>query len=75
MILPLLMMSACATPGTPPIADSACLSFKAISYAIPPKQADGSRVMADDPGNAHDTVETVEQVQEYNARFTAVCGK
>lgn len=70
----LLALSACATPGTPPIADSACLSFKRISYAIPPLQEDGSRNVADDPGNKFDTPETIDGVRVHNARFEAVCG-
>lgn len=73
--LMLLATSACATRGTPPIADSACLSFKRISYAIPPAQPDGTRNVAKDDGNQLDTPQTVGEVQEFNARYGAVCGK
>lgn len=61
--------------ATPPIADSACLGFKASRYAIPPLQPDGTRDMPADPGNRHDTAQTVRDVQEHNARFDAVCGR
>jgi len=40
---------------------------------IPPVQPDGSRDVAEDPGNRLDTTKTVAQVQEHNARFRAVC--
>lgn len=70
----LLATSACTTREIPPIADSACLSFKRISYAIPPLQADGTRDAAQDPGNLLDTPATVAEVAEHNARFQAVCG-
>lgn len=69
----LLVVSACATPATPPIADSACLSFKRISYAIPPMQADGTRDVAKDDGNTLDTPETVAEISQHNARYDAVC--
>lgn len=69
----LLALSACATHATPPIADSACLTFKAIRYAVPPMQPDGTRNLPDDPGNRFDTPETVGAVQQHNARFDAVC--
>jgi hypothetical protein len=72
-MLPPLLLTACATPGTPKTADSACLAFRLLTYAIAPMQADGSRAMAEDPGNRHDTTETVAQAQEHNARFRAVC--
>ncbi|GAD50905.1 hypothetical protein NT2_12_01640 [Caenibius tardaugens NBRC 16725] len=72
-MLMLLALSACATPATPPIADSACLSFKRISYAIPPVQPDGSRNVAKDDGNQLDTPETVSEAQQHNARYDAVC--
>jgi hypothetical protein len=70
----LLATSACATRAIPPIADSACLSFKRISYAVPPLQADGARNVAQDPGNELDTPATVAEISEHNARFQAVCG-
>lgn len=69
----LLVTSACKTPGTLPIADSACLSFKRISYAIPPMQPDGSRNAATDDGNQLDTPATIAEISEHNARFQAVC--
>jgi len=69
----LLALSACATPAIKPIADSACASFGRLSYAIPPLQPDGSRNVAEDPGNQLDTPETVAEAQEHNARFDAVC--
>lgn len=71
--LALLLTSACETLGTPPIADSACVVFRPISYAIPPVQVDGSRKLADDPGNRYDTEETTKEAQDHNARFGAVC--
>lgn len=67
-------LSACATRETPPIADSACLSFKVIRYAVPPRQADGTRNVTVDDGNRYDTPETVEDLAEHNARYEAVCG-
>ena len=69
----LLVLNACVTRETPPIADSACLSFKRISYAIPPVQADGSRNVAKDDENQLDTPETVFEAQQHNARYDAVC--
>jgi hypothetical protein len=69
------MLSACATPATPRIADTSCTAFKSISYAIPPKQLDGTRAMADDPENRYDTIETVADVAEHNARWEALCRK
>lgn len=66
-------LSACKTPATPPIADSACVAFGRISYAIPPVQADGTRNVAVDEGNRYDTPETVGEVSRHNARFVAVC--
>ncbi len=72
-MLMLPMLNACATPATPAIADSACLVFKPIRYAIPPVQADGTRNMAVDPANAHDTVGTVKDVQDHNVRYAATC--
>lgn len=68
-----LVMSACATPVTPPIADSACVSFKEISYAIPPLQPNGTREMTYDPGNKHDTLETIDEIRKHNAKYNAVC--
>jgi hypothetical protein len=72
-ILTLLALSACATPATPPIADSACTAFKRISYAVPPVQPDGTRNVPMDTGNRFDTPETVKEVSEHNARFEAAC--
>lgn len=72
-ILTLLGLTACATPATPPTADTACLAFKRIGYAIPPVQADGTRELAVDEGNRYDTPETVADVAEHNARFGSVC--
>lgn len=72
-ILLLGTLSACATRATPMIADSACLSFKALSYAIPPKQADGSRDVAVDAGNRYDSTLTVAEIAEHNARYEATC--
>lgn len=73
ILLP-LVLTACATPGTPKTADSACAAFGLIlGYMIPPVQPDGSRDVAEDPGNRLDTTKTVAQVQEHNARFRAVC--
>lgn len=60
-------------PATPTIADSACLSFGRITYAIPPMQADGTRNVSTDTGNRYDTPETVTQISEHNARYAAVC--
>lgn len=72
-MLMLAGLTACATQGTPPIADSACLAFSRISYAIPPVQPDGTRNVTSDDGNQLDTTKTVEAVQDHNARFGAVC--
>ena len=69
------MLSACATRGTPKAVDTACTIFRPISYSIPPKQADGTRNVAVDAGNAFDTTETVAEVQEHNVRFGAACPK
>lgn len=66
-------LSACKTPATPPIADSACVAFGRISYAIPPVQADGTRNLSDDAYNRYDTLATVKEVAEHNVRFAAVC--
>lgn len=71
----LLAMSACATRGIPPIADSACPSFKRISYAIPPVQADGTRNVAADDGNQIDTPATISEIAEHNARYEVTCAK
>ena len=72
-ILLLLAATACATPATRPIADSACTAFRTISYAIPPLGTDGTRAVESDPGNALDTPETVAEVQSHNAAFRAIC--
>lgn len=74
-ILPFAMLSACATRGTPKAVDTACTIFRPLSYAIPPKQADGTRAMAVDTGNRFDTLETIGEVQEHNVRFEAACPK
>ena len=71
----LLVLSACKTLETRPTADSACLSFKAISYAIPPMQPDGTRNAATDDGNRLDTPATIAEVSEHNARFSATCSR
>lgn len=75
MTLLLAGLSACATQGTQKIADSACTAFNRIRYSVPPLQADGTRTVAVDTGNRYDTVETVSDVAEHNARFEAVCGE
>ena len=68
------MLNACATPATPPIADSACLTFRPISYAVPPRDETGERAWtADDARNEWDSRETVEQVQDFNVRYLATC--
>lgn len=72
-ILVLLATSACATRETPPIADSACVSFRELSYSVPPLQVDGTRNVADDPGNKYDTEETTKEAQDHNVRYRAAC--
>lgn len=67
-------LSACATRETPVIADSTCIAFGRISYAIPPVQEDGTRNV-DDPGNRYDTLETIGAVSDHNARYQAICGE
>lgn len=71
--LTLLGTSACKTLETPPTADSACLIFRPIRYAVPPVQPDGTRNAAKDDDNQLDTVETVDQARTHNARLAAVC--
>ena len=67
-------LSACVTPAIPPIADSSCLAFKRITYAIPPLQNDGSRNVAIDAGNKLDTPDTISEIIQHNARYSAICG-
>lgn len=69
----LLATGACATHATPPIADSACVTFRPISYAKPQLQPDGTRNMPADPGNKFDTLETSGEVEDHNARYDATC--
>lgn len=72
-ILMLLLLNACATHEIVRTVDSACLSFSPLSYAIPPRGADGTRVMVNDQGNRYDTEQTVADLQAFNARYGAVC--
>lgn len=72
-ILLLAMLSACVTPETQRIVDTSCLSFGVISYAIPPRQADGTRDVPVDAGNRYDTVQTVADVAAHNAAWSALC--
>ena len=66
-------LSACGTREILRTVDTACMSFRAISYAIPPVQADGTRNVAVDDGNRLDTPETVDEIAQHNARFNALC--
>lgn len=72
-ILTLLALSACQTRETLRTVDTACLTFKRITYAVPPVQADGTRNVPIDQGNRYDTPETVTEVAEHNARYAATC--
>ena len=49
--------------------------FAPLGYAVPKLQGDGSRTMAEDPGNRHDTPETVAAIQQHNVRYDATCPK
>ncbi len=60
-------LGACATPGPQRTVDTACLSFRAISYAqLAPGQTD-------DPGNVADSPETVSEIERHNAKYDALC--
>lgn len=63
----LAMLGACATPAPPRIVNTACLSFKAISYA---QLAPG---VTDDPGNVADSPQTVREIETHNARYDEIC--
>lgn len=68
------MLPACGMHETRPIADSSCLSFRAIQYSIPPRQADGTRELPNDPRNAYDSLLTIMDIVEHNARWQELCG-
>ena len=66
--LMLLALSACAAPRRQRL-----FVVQAVSYAIPPVQADGSRNVASDDSSELDTPETVSEAQPHKARYDAVC--
>lgn len=67
-ILPLVMLSACATAERPKtVTDTACTAFHAITYA---QLAKG---LVDDAGNKADTLETVNEIRDHNSRYDALC--
>ena len=64
------MLSACATRETPPIViDSSCISFRAISFAVP------SKTKPESAANSYDTPMTVDEIMAHNAKWDALCGK
>lgn len=59
--------TACATHELPKTVDTACLNFRAISYAqLPPGQTS-------DPANVADTPETVGEIEVHNAKYRSLC--
>lgn len=69
MLLLCGVSSACATAGRPPIADTSCLAFKAISFAqLPPGETD-------DIGNQADSEQTVADIMGHNAAWDRLCRK
>jgi hypothetical protein len=66
-ILMLATLSACITREIPVIADTSCTSFRALSYAVP------SRQRAESAANMFDTPQTVEEIQNHNARWDILC--
>lgn len=70
--LTLAALAACATPAPLRIVDTACTSFRSISFAQPPKRPDGVRETSD-PTNSFDSDETVREVEGHNARYDALC--
>lgn len=63
----LVGLSACATRETPRIVNTACLNFRALSYAVP------SATKPETAENRFDTVQTVADLQEHNAKWDALC--
>ncbi len=64
----LVSLNACARPEPLKIAISdSCTNFKKISFAELPSDT------VDDIGNKADSVETVDQVIEHNARYGRIC--
>ena len=63
----LVMTNACATREIPVIADTSCASFRALSYAVP------ARDRPETAANAFDTPQTVDEIQNHNARWDALC--
>jgi len=62
-------ISACATAGRQPIADTSCLAFKTISFAqLPPGQ-----VL--DSDNSADSDQTVAEIMGHNAAWERLCRK
>lgn len=53
--------------ATPRTADTSCLSFRAISYAVP------SVTKQETAENLFDTAATVGEIQEHNAKWEALC--
>lgn len=69
MVIACGMLSACAVHDLPPpptVPDS-CLTFRRVTVAPAPS------VGVDDPGNAFDTDETVQQVLENNEVLDRLC--
>lgn len=66
-ILPLAMLSACATREIRTTVDTSCSAFRALSYAVPPK------AKPETAENLYDTAETVTGIQQHNARWDALC--
>jgi len=66
-MLMLATTSACATREIPVIADTSCTSFRALSYAVP------ARARPETAANMFDTPQTVEEIQQHNARWDALC--
>jgi len=70
VILLLGTVSACGTRETlkiVPISNACLVGFKEIKYSIQPTEG------SDDATNKYDTIETVEDIQEYNATYRAIC--
>lgn len=62
-------ISACATAGRQPIADTSCPAFRTISFAqLPPGQTV-------DSDNSADSQQTVREIMEHNAVYERLCGK
>ena len=65
----LAVLAASCTQERPRTVNSACIAFKAISYAqLPAGQVD-------DPGNVADSDATVSEIEIHNARYDSACPK